>query len=322
MNETKKSVLNKSLAKPLAATAGLLGLIQGIAWTIFAVLCISCYTGIIQIDRNENPEEYYKIIYVIFLNESTNTSSELLIKPQEFLIFMCFYVVFSVIWLCISGSVIWAMIHNQWHLTKCLFGGWSTTTFIICIVDIVLTSLLGRDYARIEDKANLLVLVCYGIVMSLACRGYVLWVVNLVFATILLKFTIKIVLKENEASVMPIIHGYESNNTPPWFNDSDKDLWSSPPKSDGYDNQGFTRSDSFLPASTTQENVYSLPNSEAEFDNENFFSGLRMNKTAKIGKHKSNWNRVEGPIIPDPDYSPPNTPKSIKSVLRSKSNYD
>ncbi|KYB28294.1 hypothetical protein TcasGA2_TC032636 [Tribolium castaneum] len=233
MNGNNKTIINKSLAKPLAVTAGLLGLIQGIAWTTLSVLCICCYTGSIQLDKNASSAEYYRVIYVIFLHEpNKTTNSELLIQPKEFLIFMCFYAAFSAIWLCISGAVIWAMIHNKWQLTKCLFGGWSTTAFIISLVDIILTSLLGRDYARIENTSDLLTLVCYGIVMSLACRGYVLWVVNVVFAVVFLKFTIKIVLKENQGSAMPIIHGYESNNNPPWFNDSDKDLWSSPAKAE------------------------------------------------------------------------------------------
>ncbi|XP_064214408.1 uncharacterized protein LOC135266891 isoform X2 [Tribolium castaneum] len=288
MNGNNKTIINKSLAKPLAVTAGLLGLIQGIAWTTLSVLCICCYTGSIQLDKNASSAEYYRVIYVIFLHEpNKTTNSELLIQPKEFLIFMCFYAAFSAIWLCISGAVIWAMIHNKWQLTKCLFGGWSTTAFIISLVDIILTSLLGRDYARIENTSDLL---------------------------------------ENQGSAMPIIHGYESNNNPPWFNDSDKDLWSSPAKAEGYDNQGFTRSESFFPASVSQQDdIYSSPISEPEFDNEDFFSGFTPNKTVKTGKNrenKFNLNHTGGPIIPDPDYTPPNTPRSIKSVLRSRSNYE
>ena len=45
-----------------------------------------------------------------------------------------------------------AMIHNQWQLTKTLFGAWSATVILTSIVDIVLTGLIVADYVTIEEN--------------------------------------------------------------------------------------------------------------------------------------------------------------------------
>ncbi|RZC32385.1 uncharacterized protein BDFB_001552, partial [Asbolus verrucosus] len=101
------------------------------------------------------------------------------------------------------------MCHNQWHLIKHLFGAWSIVTVLISLVDVVLTSLIARDYK--EHLIDQMIIVCYGIVMTLTARGFILWIVNIVFATVMAKFVIDVIKDENNGARIPIIHGYESS---------------------------------------------------------------------------------------------------------------
>jgi hypothetical protein len=320
-------------SKPFALSTGILGFIQGISWTIFSVMCICCYTDVVTLDPDQNETEYYQRIYSLFLDADTNSTTfeyDILVKPKEFFIFMWFYVAFSIIWTCISGAVIWASLHTQWQIMKSLFGSWATITILISIVDIILTSLIAFDYSTLDgaDDIDTVIIVCYGIVMSLAARGYILWLINIIFAAIAIKLVVSSVLKNKEPA-LPIIHGFEASEAnPPWFDNSTRDLWSNPasPKTyEDYDNHGFTRSRSFVPSSMSEYDAEVPYYDSGNLSNrgQNFVLDPAPNRTAMIGRRKgtSPVHNVSPPI-PPPDYTPPTTPTTLKSVLRSKSNYE
>jgi len=254
------------------------------------------------------------------------------------------------------------VIHDKWQAAKYIFGGWAGITIVISIVDIILTGLIAHDYdylvkydlSQIPEAEPEKILVSYGIIMSMAARGYILWILNVILAVILIKFTGDLVKSEKSTEPsMPIIHGYETANVnPPWYNGSMKDLWASSepetPKSiGGFTNHGFERSQSFFPAVTPEEKgLYMIPyvnssvfpsntnnattvpksNSDLGFPKNTFNppNSVLPTKIAKIGKQgrRSPPNNISpSVVIPEPDYTPPSTPTGLKSVLRSKSNY-
>ncbi|KAJ8945947.1 hypothetical protein NQ318_016775 [Aromia moschata] len=185
---------------------------------------------------------------------------------------------------------------------------------------------------------------CYGIVMTLAARGYVLWVVNVVFACVLIKFAYD--LKKEVPSLLPMMDAYSTGGRA-WNN-----LYEQTDIGNGYSNEAFKddsafpRSGSFISSDSAKNrnplsngaNPYSTPSEPQTFDtrapaptNPNVVNG----KVAKIGKRGGRRTPPQNvpppsvpppslpssnnPYIPDPDYTPPNSPKP-KSVLRPKSN--
>ncbi|XP_018567840.1 uncharacterized protein LOC108908303 isoform X2 [Anoplophora glabripennis] len=182
----------------------------------------------------------------------------------------------------------------------------------------------------------------YIILVTLAARGYVLWVINVVLAIILIKFAVNL-SKNKTPSLLPMIDGY-STGRPPWGNN----LYEQTDIGNGYSNGGFAddndrtafpRSDSFVTTEPEGMNQNPLSNGHNPYaqqmenlrpvsDNPNIVSP----KVAKIGKQNGrrtpprnvpppNIPHSNSPYIPDPDYSPPGSPLKPKSVLRPRSNY-
>ncbi|KAJ8985555.1 hypothetical protein NQ317_019939, partial [Molorchus minor] len=89
----------------------------------------------------------------------------------------------------------------------------------------------------------------YGIVMSLAARGYVLWIVNVIFACILMKFAYDL-KKEAAPSLLPILDAYSTgSHRTPWnlYEQTDiSNAYSNDAFKDENDQSMFRRSDSFI----------------------------------------------------------------------------
>lgn len=75
---------------------------------------------------------------------------------------------------------------------------WGTLTLIISLIDFIFVCLLGRDYDECSDSFllnnDVSCYLAYGIVLTIIARGFLLWVINVIFALLLRNFSLKIKL--------------------------------------------------------------------------------------------------------------------------------
>lgn len=79
---------------------------------------------------------------------------------------------------------------------------WGTLTLAICLIDFIFVCLMGRDYDECSEldiksptgvvAVNVYCYLTYGVVMTIIARGYVLWIINLMFALMLRHFSSKV----------------------------------------------------------------------------------------------------------------------------------
>jgi hypothetical protein len=220
-------------------------------------------------------------------------------------------------------------------------------------------------------------LACVGIVMTLAARGFVLWIINVVLIVIFGKHLYsQLKNKTTATSDQSILNAYTTGGRPPWempnslYIDTDRQ---------GYNNKGFRNDNDNPMLITSSQSFTHLPlNDRDNYENrdrgsnqkgqnpQNNYGGQNNNnnwnkrnqgdnghygmsgnnsplrpvsqtdrssnvpnqwgqpaRTAKIGRQggqRSPPLNVNPPFIPDPDYSPPGSPR-VRGVLRPKSNY-
>ncbi|XP_057664246.1 uncharacterized protein LOC130898764 [Diorhabda carinulata] len=182
------------------------------------------------------------------------------------------------------------------------------------------------------------------IVMSLAARGYVLLILNVTFAVLL-----AISVYKNQQKNTPIVHRPIINA----YGTRPKTLYDQVEIDKSFQNEGF-QSDEYTfalksyqnnengknPLSNSNRSSLAYSQSPAPYSFETVeplkLPSIQTGRLAKIGKaggRKSPPRRVPSPTvpttsngsphIPEPDYTPPHSPKfKPKSVLRPKSNYE
>lgn len=197
----------KSLVAPLINTAAVLGAVQGISTFVLSLIAILYYEGKIQHTANNNGThligEYIFDRYLYKPNNDfvTNTS---IIGPKQFNYFMYFYLAFSSFVLTVSLLILHASITGKsanYHILRVCC--WTIDMSCLTILDFVLTFLLAHDYHQIKIEYDGLAedpdiisaettalyeatsLTTVGIMMTIAAKGFVLWIVNVVFIVIL-----------------------------------------------------------------------------------------------------------------------------------------
>ncbi|XP_060520102.1 uncharacterized protein LOC132698185 isoform X2 [Cylas formicarius] len=334
----------KSLMTPLVITAGLIGAVQGLAWSILSLVSILIYEKVIKVVIDADDADKIRTYLYFFLvkDDESNDGSSFIVTSKVFNIFMYLYFVLSLILLGVSAIILWAFARNKAQNQQIrLLALWVSTIGILSVLDFVLTSLFAHDYHKLPDDVQssiILLQVTYGIVMTLAARGYVLWIINVIFAIVLAKYCFNL-LRKNSRPDLSIIDAYTTSPRPPWdlqnslYDEGNANNFEFTNK--GYVNDNaepiYMKSESFhkLNIGDTRKNNYrnSLDTSQFSFGPNNFRSPQQWKapqiKTAKIGRQADRRSppfNVAPPYIPDPDYSPPGSPK-VKSVLRPRSHY-
>lgn len=277
---------------------------------------------------------------------------------------------------------------------------------LLSMLDFIILCLIGHDYGQIKfanpdfsiifhvplnltvppSIALTIFLTAVGVVMTLAARGFVVWIINVIFIVILGKHWYDLHTKKTYNEPDPsILDAYTTSSRPPWdltnsiYADTNRSGYNNKAFNDDNDNPKFiSSSQSFthLPLHDrdnygnregrgNQKNQYPYAgnpgNQNNNMNNNNNWSnkrnqndngpyGLGQNnnsplrpfsqpertsdvpnqwnqgaplRTAKIGRQggqRSPPLNVNPPFIPDPDYSPPGSPR-VRGVLRPKSNY-
>ncbi|KAJ8945931.1 hypothetical protein NQ318_016759 [Aromia moschata] len=173
----------------LAKVAAVLGLFQGLAWASMSLAAIILHNWSPSL---EQPTTYGKMleyqIYLIFLKGNSDQPAQFAIRPTDFTIFMWIYFLISILWFALSADLFVAIHRGKRRQTNMMII-WGTLALIVSLVDLIFTCLLGRDYSvcdeDLTDETGLSPYYCFtavGIVMTLAARGFALWLVNVTFA--------------------------------------------------------------------------------------------------------------------------------------------
>uniref|UniRef100_A0AAR5PP92 MARVEL domain-containing protein n=1 Tax=Dendroctonus ponderosae TaxID=77166 RepID=A0AAR5PP92_DENPD len=343
------------LCEPLVKIGAILGVIQGFIWTVLSLTAILLGQFSLQ-NTSISPGS---LIHAIYLNSSSSDTG-LIIDGDSFRYFLYIYVVLSGCWLIVSSLLLWDHFREK-TVSKYYEGVLATWMFVVgltALLDVILFSLLVHDYEKerknieVDSPELQLELVAIGVVFTLAARGYVLWIVNVIFAVIAGRVWH---LKRNKvvARNQPYISAYSNGQAAPWHQQPQNTY-------EGFDNKGYRNDSDTLPLpsrrmdNSPQERDRGYARNDdlkQEYRNKDVYWNNRNNqngredhtpprsfntvppppsayrqepKTAKIGRQggqRSPPLNVAPPFIPDPDYSPPGSPK-VRGVLRPKSNYE
>ncbi|KAJ8950194.1 hypothetical protein NQ318_003185 [Aromia moschata] len=206
-----------SYRKNLGRVAAVLGILQGVSWTFLTLVAIiihywqpaietgTTYTRLIQI-----------MLYSKFLVDDGSVSgTTFILNPNNFVVIMWIYFVISVLWDSFSVDMLTAINHNK-KRRAIVERLWGILTLFISLLDLVVTILLATDYAACGNASPEGVTMdeffCYtsvGIAMTIAGRGFTLWVVNIVLSIVLFRETYEDIREDDSnASVNTPKHVY------------------------------------------------------------------------------------------------------------------
>nr|XP_023028232.1 uncharacterized protein LOC111516292 [Leptinotarsa decemlineata] len=186
--------------RTLGKVAALLGMIQGFGWSGLSLTCIILY-NMSPKNMNNTITSYSQFIddslYMTYLSAELNSRLSFVIRPRDFTILMWFYFLLSAGWFFGSIDQFVACHYNKKRISTMMMI-WGSITGVISVIDLVLTCLLLRDYIHCGEEPNIDV-SCYlavGIVMTLAARGYILWLINVGFTFLMFCNAWEIIKKE------------------------------------------------------------------------------------------------------------------------------
>ncbi|XP_044255261.1 uncharacterized protein LOC123005528 [Tribolium madens] len=168
----------------LGKTASFLGIVQGLAWFIMSLLCIIEYSINTPPDTPETyTEKFNARIYYFFLYKDANLPRNVIIKPTAFLVFMCFYIVLSTVWVIASWCQLNVLKKRSLNV-PILLKDWAIITLLISFVDMIFVILLGCDYGQncLYYFDEEICINTFILVLVIAARGFVLWFVNVFVA--------------------------------------------------------------------------------------------------------------------------------------------
>ncbi|KAJ8919887.1 hypothetical protein NQ315_006416 [Exocentrus adspersus] len=170
----------------LAKVAGVLGLLQGLAWAAMslAAIILHNWSPALTADSDVAYTRLLELlIYYRFIYDQT-TSSGFVVRPFDFTIFMWVYFIASIGWIALSIDQLTAIHHGKTR-QKLMIYVWGVVTLITSLIDLVFACLLARDYANCTEESSESIHQCYlttGIVMTVAARGFTLWLVNIILS--------------------------------------------------------------------------------------------------------------------------------------------
>ncbi|XP_059477138.1 uncharacterized protein LOC132197694 isoform X2 [Neocloeon triangulifer] len=182
----------------IALLAGALGTFQALCWGNMALLAVighgdcplwdATSTFLIAMQRMYFQER-------TCLNNPINPSlpafswAESIMGPGSILAWMIILLAIDCIWFFASLCLIAAWKSSRLTFTSIVSAMWCVVTSVVIIVDLVACAMFGADYGKIVSApiAHYAYLAPPAVIMTLVARGFVLWVVNLVLLTLLVR---------------------------------------------------------------------------------------------------------------------------------------
>uniref|UniRef100_A0A6M2DY22 Putative product n=1 Tax=Xenopsylla cheopis TaxID=163159 RepID=A0A6M2DY22_XENCH len=198
-------MLTSKLEDAVIKVAAAFSIFQSIIWLILSLtglLAHSCLIPATTIEKNALATilhyQYFREAECdAILDPSQMPTIKDLSTPEDIYLWMWFYFFISFFWfissLLLSGKTRFNNMRKTIVLT------WVAITSIVCLMDFILCVYFAKDYNHIQDfqlfnsvmgGKPLAMQTAAGIMMAIALRGFVLWFINLFFATYIGKITI------------------------------------------------------------------------------------------------------------------------------------
>lgn len=187
--------MKKPLIQPghtLLGIAVCLGIFQGLAWTILAILGVTFRFAKVP----ESGNTLSTMLQSLLGQELQKDNIAVPMTGMGLFAVIVVYLVISLVWVSLSALLILSIKRGQQDNLRRATLAWGVMTLLTCIYDLVVTGLLASNYnamlTRFNNniKENFVIIypvLSYGILMSLAARGYVLWVINFIMSVLMIR---------------------------------------------------------------------------------------------------------------------------------------
>ncbi|KAF5303692.1 hypothetical protein FQR65_LT00836 [Abscondita terminalis] len=175
---------NKTFVRIILGVSGL-AIAQGLVWAILSMIGLVAYSQSWEPIRDDKThyDKLSNTLFAIFYAQET-----------KLLVLLILYLIISLMWIITSALLMISVLKRPDNKTSIIFNIWSGSTMVTCLYDIIVIGILAADYQEgidFQSKYDITltyVLLAYGVLFSIAARGYVLWCVNLIFAVIVLSY--------------------------------------------------------------------------------------------------------------------------------------
>jgi len=183
--------------RPLGIAAGGLGIFQALTWGILALLGILVYKENITLETTESvSDRFLNALFFLYFDTNGKSFTELkdsigsanltdltepnIMTPETVVVWTSIYFGTSVIWLLISGVLLFDSCTSKF--TSNIIIGWAAITAVVAAIDFAGTVTFGVDYNEIKSATNGSVatefLLAPIFMMIMCARGFILWIIN------------------------------------------------------------------------------------------------------------------------------------------------
>nr|XP_022915787.1 uncharacterized protein LOC111425778 [Onthophagus taurus] len=286
------------LLRPLGIIASILGMIQGLTWTILATMIILLYAEAGIADSVSRRNIFNNIAYEHFFRYDMKLEAHF--AGTTIFIFGLAYCVFSFIWAVISIILFWSFLKEKYEYARLSYF-WAVIAAIITCLDVTTIILIAIDMQKLESHYNQDPLTKYmyrsvvGIAMTIAARGYVLLIINVIVATYLTKLVktlprIPKPVQSNRPINRPLYYLYSTYHYPNVINTNEN-----PPPSQ-QENSNNSNNQTLQPIDKPEMRRISNQTQNSEDSND-----IRSMSDFAISDI--------GPYIPPPDYDDDDNPR-------------
>ncbi|XP_076262938.1 uncharacterized protein LOC143197953 isoform X2 [Rhynchophorus ferrugineus] len=197
----EKYVVPSNVIILLLLAAAAVGLVEGLAWSILSFIAI-CYYGrtfMPSKDATYSQNHIDRTMYDFYLNHRYESTLEDIMKEYTypltatpFCVCMIISLTINIILVIYSCVILWILYYKKQIYIKHTIGSWAVTMATNITFDLILLLLLSINYSSIKkfqashasgpSASDSVVLAATGVVITLAARGFILWVVNAIIA--------------------------------------------------------------------------------------------------------------------------------------------
>ncbi|XP_031328074.1 uncharacterized protein LOC116159260 isoform X2 [Photinus pyralis] len=176
----------------LLGIAAFLGIFQGLGWTILAIMGVTY--RFVEVPKSGNT--LFAVLESLIGQALQVDNLAVPMPGMGLFVVVIIYLVISLVWVTLSTLLILSIRRGQHDNLKRATLAWGVMTLLTCVYDLVVTGLLASNYDAMltlfhrDIKKNFTILysvILYGILMSMAARGYVLWVINFIMSVLMIR---------------------------------------------------------------------------------------------------------------------------------------
>ncbi|XP_077301870.1 uncharacterized protein LOC143922494 [Arctopsyche grandis] len=309
--------------KLLVLVSGILGCIQGATWMSLTITGLVYYGDCSLTDNNKALATFADMLRVIYFKDESCEVTTVFdptiinrrIDSYSLHIWFCIILAFSVLWLLSSGLMIASVRETLTKQSAYFITAWSSITLIVCIIDLALGILLGIDlgetiiFPKMENEHLYVHLIKFttGVMMTIAFKGFFLWILNFAFSIVLLSASVQIMkpveenpldeLPNNSAMARKPINAFESPQ------DTRPAPWIMNPRPQ-FNNQ--TAPYSMYSNNQGEINPAYMGVESPRYQQQQPLASIMKRSVADAREQVNNKPRSRNePNLPSPDYSPP-----------------